>query len=324
MGYASMYTPMGQLRFNGFPTGAMHGALASLWARMTQHPEAVPIVIWDRRATWRHEALPEYKSNRSATPEKKAIRATYRMQTPIIQLLLNALGVPQISCGEAEADDIAGVICRGIDPSWLIELDSRDTDWYQGIADNIVWYSPLSKRHVTLEILSDPANGLNDGHFLSPQEYLQAKALAGDASDEIPGVEKVGLKTACKVMREHGSTIQDFWNKVDNGSFVPKGVILQRLASAETRTLYERNIRLMDWSLSPTLRADEMALTAGSPDWEQAGAIAAEYGLDKVLTRAKTVLKPWAKRGWGRGLDAVHASIYPEMCLPVLRHGAMG
>lgn len=317
MGYAAMYTPMGRLSHNGFPTGGIHGAMTSLLARMTHHPGAAPFVLWDRRATWRHEALPEYKANRAATPEKQEIRATYRMQTPIIQLLLNALGIPQISCGEAEADDLAGFICRGIDPSWMIEMDSRDTDWYQGIADNINWYSPLTKRHVTLSVLADPDNGLTDGHFLSTWEYLQAKALAGDTSDDIPGLDKIGLKTACKVMREHGATIQDFWRKVDDGSFVPKGVILQRLASTEARAVYERNIRLMDWRQGPPLRTNELALTAGTPDWAQAKEIAAEYGLAKVLSFARTVLKPWEQSGWGRGLDAVHASLYPEHCLPV-------
>lgn len=321
LGYAALYTPVGKLSFNGFPTGGIHGALTSLFYRMSQRPGAVPVVTWDRKSHWRHEALPEYKASRHLAPEKAALRASYRMQTPIIQLMLNALGIPQVSCGEAEADDLAGVICRGLPPSWLIELVSRDTDWWQALAENVVWYSPVHKKQMTLADLSDPKTDHKDGNFLSTWEYLQAKALAGDASDEIPGVEKVGLKTATKIMREHGGSIESFWAAIDSGNIKPKGVVIERLANSESREIYARNIKLMDWSKAPALRTDFLALTAGRPDWETAGDIAEEFGLSKVLSRARETLKDW--NGWGVALHAVEAALHPQFCRPIEKPGSM-
>lgn len=321
LGYAALYTPMGKLSFNGFPTGGIHGALTSLLYRMGQRPGAVPFVVWDRKSHWRCEVLPEYKANRHVAPEKAALRESYRMQTPIIQLMLTALGIPQVSCGEAEADDLAGVICRGLPLSWLIEMVSRDTDWWQALAENVVWYSPVHKKQMTLADMNNPATENKDGNFLTTWEYLQAKALAGDTSDEIPGIEKVGLKTATKIMREHGGSIESFWALVDSGQIKPKGVVMERLANAQSREIYARNIRLMDWSKAPALRTNELALTAGRPDWKMAGEIADEFGLSKVLNHAREALKPWD--GWGVALHAVDAALNTHICLPVEKPGGM-
>lgn len=320
IGYASMYIPaLSRLSFNGFQTGGIHGSLISLFATMNRNPQAVPVVLWDRHAKWRHDMFPDYKGNRSNTPEKIAIRESYKSQVPFIQQIITALGIPQVSCGGLEADDLAGVICREIDPSWSIELTSRDTDWWQAIHNHVVWYSPGSKSHIDLSILADPANDL-ECHFLSTDEYLQAKALAGDTSDCIPGIEKVGLKTAVKIMREHGGSIEQFWEAVDSGAHVPKGVTPARLATPESREIFARNIKLMDWRKAPAIQPDMLALSAGKPDFQQALDLTQEFGLAKTLTHAKEVLKPWVAAGWGDGLWAVDRALNSHICQSLVKH----
>lgn len=319
LGYASMYIPaLSRLSFNGLQTGGAHGAMASLFVAMTRNPKAMPVVLWDRHAKWRSDLYPDYKGNRSNTPEKIAIRESYKSQVPIIQQLLTALGIPQVSCGYAEADDLAGVICREIDPSWNIEMVSRDTDWWQAIDDHVVWYSPGSKNHINKTVLADPNNDL-ECHFLSTHEYLQAKALAGDTSDCIPGIEKVGLKTAVKIMREHGGTIEQFWHAVDSGAHTPKGVAATRLANAESRAIFARNMKLMDWRQAPVIQRDLLSLTAGVPDLPQALEISQDYGLAKTLTHAKEILKPWGQDGWGNALWAVDAALNSNLCQSVVK-----
>lgn len=317
LAYAAMYSPQGKLSHNDFPTGAIHGALTSIFSRMNQRPGAVPFVLWDRKAHWRHEMYPDYKAGRAADPDKQAIRESCKRQAPITQLILTAMGIPQVACGGAEADDVSGVICRHIDPSWMLEMTTRDTDWFQNITERIVWYSPLIRRQVSLQVLADPDNGLSDGNFLSTWEYLQAKALAGDKSDEIGGVGKVGLPTAVKYLREHGGEIENFWAAVDAGTVKPKGVVMERLASQASREIYRRNLKLMDWRLAPPLRTDELALVVGEPNWERAQAIAEDYGLTKVITQARQALAPW-KNGWGTAVQAVDAALHHQHCLPVL------
>jgi len=309
-GYSSMYVPaLAKLKQGEFLTGGIHGGLGSIFSVMSQYPNALPVVLWDRRAMWRYEIYPNYKSNRGNTKEKLFVKESYRKQAPIIQLILNSLGIPQVSCGEAEADDLAGVICRNIDPSWSITLSTHDTDWFQSIGNNVVWQSPRHKEIIVdLAYLADPNNTL-DCHFLSPQEYIQAKALAGDDSDAITGVDGVGLKTAVKYMRAHGGSIENFWAAVDAGQVTPKAVAEKRLATQESRDIYHRNMKIMDWSKSPEIKTDMLALTAGKPDWIEAQHIADEYGLNKTFGKAQVAMKEWASRGWGDALWAVDAAL---------------
>ena len=318
LGYAAMYTPMGKLAHEGFPTGAIHGAMASLFARMAQRPGAVPVVLWDNKAHWRHEMLPAYKATRGADPAKQAIRDQYRVQIPYLQLLLSLMGIPQVSCGGSEADDLAGAVCRGLDPGWTIEMISRDTDWWQQLDERCSWYSPVHRKSLSLKGLADPDNGMSDGHFLSTNEYLEAKALAGDSSDEIPGIEKVGLLTACKIIRQHGTSIHDFWAQVDSGQVTPKGVVMTRVANAESRAIFERNVKLMDWRQAPALEMGALAVMAGPPDFATLEAEAACLGLKKLVGSAKEALKPW-KNGWGSALGAVSAALDQRECMPVMK-----
>ena len=107
LGYAAMYQPsLAKLSHKGMPTAALHGAMASLFSKMAEFPTAMPHVLWDGRAAWRKALLPEYKANRSDTPEKVEIRESYRKQVPYIQQMLMQLGIPQVRSGDAEADDV--------------------------------------------------------------------------------------------------------------------------------------------------------------------------------------------------------------------------
>ena len=318
LGYAAMYSPLGKLNFEGLPTGGIHGAIASLFARMAQRPNAVPVILWDNKAHWRHEMFAGYKALRGADPEKREIRNQYRLQVPYIQMLLSIMGIPQVSCGESEADDLAGAICRELDTSWFIELVSRDGDWWQQLDERTVWYSPVHRKGLSLAALSDPANGMKDGHFLSTNEYLEAKALAGDTSDEIPGILGVGLLTACKIIRAHGTSIREFWAQVDSGHVTPKGVVMTRMAEASSRAIFERNVKLMDWREAPPLDMRALSVTAGKVDYEMLEAEASCLGLKKLTANAREALKPW-KNGWGSALDAVDAALHHRRCQQVVK-----
>lgn len=307
LGYAAMYQPnLAKLQHNGTPTAALHGALASLFSRMAEFPNALPVVVWDGRARWRNELYPGYKENRSDTPEKVAIREAYRKQVPYIQLLLLHLGIPQLRSGSAEADDLAGAICRELGGDFKMELVSRDTDWWQGLTRKIWWYSPLSKKVITFEDFTNPEVGTNDGHFLTTDEYLKCKALAGDTSDCISGVEGVGLKTAAKFIRKYGS-MAELWLRVDSGKESVKGSIMERLVTQETRDLYARNLQLMDWSRSPPLNTAEIAAFCLEPDYESFEQLATDFGLTRVISTAKKQSQQrahWTKP-WGRVVTAL-------------------
>lgn len=321
IGYAAMYVPaFARLAHNGFPTGAIHGAIASIFARMKARPKAVPVVFWDRSASWRHELMPEYKASRSATPEKLEIRMRYKQQLPITQQLLSAMGIPQVSCGESEADDLVGHACRELDESWQVECLSKDTDWWQALKSNVTWFPTDYDSPVRLQDLQNPEHRVtkNSGHFLSTDEYLECKALAGDDSDEIAGLDGVGLKTAAKIIRKHGSSIEHFWAKVDAGDLKPKGKTEEMIASTEARTIFRRNHRMMDWRQAPEIRRDLLAITCGAPHWALIEDLTQHFGLSKAARDAKTLLEPW-EDGWGDGFEAVYRALHSDLCQPLVK-----
>ena len=236
--------------FNDKPTSAIQGTLDKLGRLLTKYDDHVPIILWDDRCLWREEILPSYKRHRWETLQQQEFLESYLAQASVVRELVGHLGVLQIFCPGFEADDLAGVICRGIDPSWEVTLATSDSDWYQTLRENVIWFSPLSKRQVTFADLSDP-NEIRDGPFDSTDHFIQAKALAGDSSDGIPGVRGVGMKTAARLIREHG-TVENLWAKHDSGAPM-KGVIQLRVAGLEYRDICRRNLRLVDWRLAPLL-----------------------------------------------------------------------
>ncbi len=161
--------------------------------------------------------------------------------------------MPQIFCPGFEADDLAGVICRGVDQSWEVVLATSDSDWYQALREKVIWFSPHTEKQITLGDLLG-AVAVREVPFDSIDHFIEAKALAGDASDGIPGVVGVGIKTAAKIIHVHGS-VESLWAKHDGGAAV-KGVIPLRVAGQEYREIYRRNLRLIDWRLAPSLPAD--------------------------------------------------------------------
>lgn len=309
LGYSAQYQPnLAKLQHNGMSTAALHGTMLSLFSRMAEYPTAVPVVLWDGHAGWRKELLPEYKSNRSATPEKVEIRKAYRQQVPYIQLMLMALGIPQIRAVDAEADDLAGLICRGLPSSVFIEMVTKDTDWWQALAETAHWYSPLNKTLLTLAAFTNPEEGTSEGHFVSTEEYIWCKALAGDKSDDIPGVDKVGLKTAAKFIRQFG-TIEALWEQADAGTVKVKGAIMEKLILPATREMYAKNLLLIDWRNAPALNTKELAATFMEPDFAEFEQIAENFGLSRVVMMAKKANRPteaWTPR-WHEVLNALGA-----------------
>jgi len=247
--------------FAGNATGAIHGTLDKLFALTSEFGDHVPVVLWDDRCRWREQILPTYKRHRWETPEQQAFLRSYLAQAQIVRQLIGELGLLQLSCPDFEADDLAGIICRDVDPEWEVVLATSDTDWYQAIRRNVTWFSPGSGKRITVDDLGN-TELIKEGPFHSTDHYVNSKALAGDSSDGIPGVAGVGLKTAAKIIREHGS-VEELWAQHNAG--VPiKGVARQRAAGPDTREIYHRNLRLIDWRRAPPLPADyELQLNPG-------------------------------------------------------------
>ena len=273
----------------GRATAAIHGTFKKLSRLLNAHPDKVPILLWDDRCRWREALLPQYKRHRWETAEQQSFLQSYLAQCEVIQSLLTSLGVPQASCPNFEADDLAGLICRHIEPDWQISLATTDGDWFQALRHNVTWISTRTGAVVTVADLGN-VDAIKEGPFLSTDHFVQAKALAGDPSDGIPGVPGVGLKTAAKILREHG-TIEALWAKYDANDPI-KGVAVLRAAGPEYRGSYLRNLRLVDWRLAPPLTRD-FRLEFKSPDRALFSEICDEWGLEEIRCSWEGFCVPW-------------------------------
>lgn len=202
------------------------------------------LVLWDGKAQWRYDLLPEYKSKREDDPKKVAMREAYREQRPIIGKMLKLVGIKQMVSSTHEADDLAGLFVKtlGANPDNEIVLITGDQDWLQLLRPNVSWYDPRNDgKWVTFKTFTDKTG------FLTPEAFLQGKALAGDTSDTIPPVayRGVGEKTAPVFLAEFGS-VENFYRMVDSGEFTPTKAVHKKLLTPEARAAFERNMRLMN------------------------------------------------------------------------------
>lgn len=261
VGYSAMYQPelerLHVVDENGekVSTSAIHGATNSVLKAINRHEDAVPFILWDGRPQWRHDLLSEYKAHRTLNSkgevdeDKVAKKEDYKRQSQIIKLLMSDLGIPQISCPDSEADDLAGHICKHVPKGVRITLFTHDTDWLQAVSEYVRWENfrnpgefiiPESFQQVFKK------GPLKDGPFESPAEYLLCKAVAGDSSDGIDGIPGVGIKTAKKIKDKHNG-FEALYQMVEEGN-PPK--LKTESAVAHGKEIIERNMILMDWANS--------------------------------------------------------------------------
>lgn len=111
------------------------------------------------------------------------------------------------------------------------------------VGPSVTWFDPIRDRRV------DESNFLDFTGYFNTRAFVQGKALQGDTSDNISGVGGIGEKGAPVFMAQYGS-VEEFLKRFDAGEFKKLPKAHERLASPEGRAVFERNMKLMDWSLS--------------------------------------------------------------------------
>lgn len=184
----------------GAHTGAVYGFLTILFKLLEEEKPDYLTVAFDVHApTFRHEMYEAYKGTRKGMPEE------LKEQVPLLKKVLDAMGVCRIEQAGLEADDILGSLAKQAqaDGNEVI-LVSGDRDLLQ-IADvHICIYLPRTKMGKTT-IEHYYASDVQEKIGLSPAQFIELKALMGDTADNIPGVPKVGEKTALSLMQTYGS-----------------------------------------------------------------------------------------------------------------------
>lgn len=179
----------------GMHTNAVYGFLNIMLKILEEEkPDYLTVAFDVKQPTFRHKMFAEYKGTRKGMPEE------LREQVPLIQDVLEAMGVTIVMKGGYEADDVLGTIAKMAESKGLeVSLVSGDRDLLQLASDKILIRIPKTKRGGT-EIENYHTQEVIDKYGLTPAQIIDLKGLMGDSADNIPGVAGVGEKTAVKIL----------------------------------------------------------------------------------------------------------------------------
>jgi len=180
----------------GEPTGAIRGVVSMLVKLKQDFPSDYIAAVFDPKGrTFRDDIYPEYKATRQAMPEDLA------RQVEPLREIVPALGWPVVVVDGVEADDVIGTLVRHAErQGWDSVISTGDKDLTQLVTDKVLWVNTMATPYEKL----DPA-GVKGKFGVPPERIVDYLALIGDAVDNVPGVDKVGPKTACKLLEQYDS-----------------------------------------------------------------------------------------------------------------------
>lgn len=193
----------------GLHTNAILGFLNIMFKIMDEEKPDYLTVAFDVKApTFRHEIYKEYKGTRKPMPEE------LKEQVPVMKEVLEAMGIVIMEKPGYEADDVLGTLAKKAEKEGMdVSLVSGDRDLLQIATDKIKIRIPKTKGGKT-EIEDYYAKDVEEKYQVTPIQFIDLKALMGDAADNIPGVPKVGEKTATQLMVQFGS-LENIYTHLD-------------------------------------------------------------------------------------------------------------
>ena len=174
------------------PTGAIKGVISMIKRVLIDHPDSPLAVVFDAKGkTFRHDMYSEYKANRPPMPEDLV------QQIEPIHRIISLMGIKLIMIPGVEADDVIGTLAEQARQKKLnTVISTGDKDMTQLVCDNVSVVNTMSG-----ELLDE--NGVMNKFGVGPELITDYLALIGDKSDNVPGVDKVGPKTAVKWLNEY-------------------------------------------------------------------------------------------------------------------------
>lgn len=240
---------------DGQHTNAIHGFISMLLNLLTREkPTHVAVAFDISRFSFRTRDYPEYKGTRGETPEE------FIGQVPLLQDALHAMGITTLTKEDFEADDIlATLAARGTTEGFRVLVVSGDRDTIQLINDNVTLLYP-SKQGVS-ELTRYDAAKVFDRYGISPHQYPEVAALVGETSDNLPGIPKVGEKTAVKWINEYGS-LDEILRRADEIS----GKVGESLREHKENAIRNRRLNRLVTDIDLTVELSDLELTDFNQD----------------------------------------------------------
>ncbi len=181
----------------GQPTGATYGVVNMLKSLLEEYaPEQVAMVFDAKGKTFRNDLYPQYKANRPPMPED------LRSQIAPLHEIIEAMGIPMIVHEGVEADDVIGTLATQATAAGIpVLISTGDKDMAQLVNQQVTLINTMNNTVMGPE-------GVVEKFGVKPEQIIDYLALVGDTSDNVPGVPKVGPKTAVKWLQKFGSLEQ--------------------------------------------------------------------------------------------------------------------
>ena len=210
----------------GFHTNAIYGFLNIMFKIIEEEKPQYLVVAFDRKEkTFRHEMYDAYKGTRKPMPEE------LRQQVPVMKEILAAMNIKTMEKPGLEADDILGTLAKTAEKDGMeVSLVSGDRDLLQIASEHIKIRIPKTKGGRT-EVEDYYSKDVLEKYQVTPQQFIELKALMGDTADNIPGVPKIGEKTATSLLLEY-HTIDGIYEHLEE---ITKKAVKQTLS--ENRNL---------------------------------------------------------------------------------------
>ena len=220
LAYRAFYALPPDLRTStGQITNAVYGFTSMLIKLLADRQPAGVVVTFDAgRDVQRTEAYPDYKAGREKAPDE------FREQLPLIEQVMDVLAIPVVKVPGVEADDVIATLAdMAVDDGWQVGIVTGDRDAMQLVTDDV---TVLYNVRGISEVSEMTPDAVEEKYLVRPEQYVQYAALRGDKSDNLPGVPKVGRKTAAKLLDEYGS-IDGIYAHIDDigGKVVPQNLL---------------------------------------------------------------------------------------------------
>ena len=188
------YHGLPPLSHNRHPTGAIYGVLNMLRKLITDEaPDNIAVIFDAKGKTFRNDIYAEYKANRPPMPDD------LRVQIEPLHRIIKALGLPLVVVDDVEADDVIGTFSvEATRKGYSVLISTGDKDMAQLVNADVRLINTMTN-HILTE------TSVPEKFQVKPNQIIDYLALMGDTSDNIPGVPKVGPKTASKWLAEYGS-----------------------------------------------------------------------------------------------------------------------
>ncbi len=280
----------------GEPTGAVFGVLNMLLKFLRDYrPKRIAVVFDASGKTFRDDLFAAYKAHRQPMPND------LRAQIEPLLAILRAQGLPLLRVEGVEADDVIGTLaCRAARAGHSVLISTGDKDMAQLVDGSITLINTMSNT------VLDPA-GVKAKFDVQPGQIVDYLALIGDSSDNIPGIEKVGPKTAARLLEQYGR-LDNLIAHVQEIS----GKVGENLRAGLTTLELSRKLATIRTDLDLPLSVDE--LLPAAPDTEQLRELYTRYELRSLLRQLDGAnVSPPAQAGNAADASDSRGDVVPDV-----------